>query len=100
VLPLVRDMQARATSEQPRDANLRAAHSLVVEYLDTAERGFPTMAEALDAYDPVQYEPGFALWGEADQIWAQWRAAVNDLSAHQDASSGQGFGSSAGVPDG
>ena len=81
VLPLVDLMQAGAASEQPQDADLRAAHALVVDSLDTAERGFVKMAEALDAYDPVQYEEGFALWMEANQRWAQWRTAVAEAAA-------------------
>ncbi|MGB7981505.1 MAG: M48 family metalloprotease [Candidatus Nanopelagicales bacterium] len=81
VLPLVRSMQSGAASEQPQDPKLRAAHALVVESLATAERGFVTMAEALDAYDPVQYAAGSALWTAANQTWAQWRMAVAEAAA-------------------
>lgn len=81
VLPLVDEMQADAAAQQPLDPTLRTAHALVVESLDTAERGFVAMAEALDAYDTVRYERGFALWIEANETWAKWRTAVGEAAA-------------------
>lgn len=89
VLPLVTAMQVAAASAQPQDANLRSAHALAINSLDTAEEGFETMAAALEAYDPVEYQQGFALWMEANQTWARWRAALTETAEAVGLSSSQ-----------
>ena len=67
--------------ERPDDGDLQFQQGLRSAYVP--------QEPALDAYDTVAYEKGFALWLEANQTWAQWRAAMTEAAAAAGVTSSQ-----------